>query len=176
MPVWGKRLSVNDEYQTPTSAWSSIDHLLPRLDPESGNPYIYWEPFFSDGGSGRILASLGLPVIHLPNVDFFTRHQFLGDIVITNPPFSKTREILQRLLFFDRPFVMILPAHKLNTLYVREMFSKREGLQIVIPRRRIHFCKGSAEDGRDPPRNCPFDSYFFFYRMNLEDDITFLPA
>ena len=62
-----------------------------------------WEPFFGDGASGDHLRSLGFEVIH-EDVDFFDQH--LGDIIVTNLPFSETKTIIPRLKQLNKTFIL----------------------------------------------------------------------
>ena len=94
---------INDDYMTPFEAWEDIAHLIPRR--------VIWEPFFGDGASGDHLRLLGFEVIH-EDVDFF--HHNLGDIIVTNPPFSIMKTIIPRLNQLDKPFILILPAYCTN--------------------------------------------------------------
>ena len=71
----------HDDYMTPKYAFEWIKQYIP-------NDKIIWEAFYGDGKSGDYLKELGFNVIHEP-IDFFESNK--GDIIITNPPFSKKR-------------------------------------------------------------------------------------
>ena len=73
-----------DDYTTPKHVWEEIQHFIPRQ--------VIWEPFFGNGQSGKDLESLGFTVIHEP-IDFFTHNR--GEIIVSNPPFSKLKPILK---------------------------------------------------------------------------------
>jgi len=159
-----KTFIKHDDYMTPKSAWENIQHLIPK-------DKIIWEAFYGDGQSGTDLQDLGFNVIHEP-VDFFDNN--FGDIIVSNPPFSQSKEILKRLSELDKPFILILPSSKINTSYVRENF-KNKGLQIIIPRKRIHFNKHI--DGVVPENyksSCNFDCFYYCYKMNFDNDIVWL--
>ena len=159
-----KTFIKHDDYMTPKSAWENIQHLIPK-------DKIIWEAFYGDGQSGTDLQDLGFNVIHEP-VDFFDNN--FGDIIVSNPPFSQSKEILKRLTELDKPFILILPSSKINTSYVRENF-KNKGLQIIIPRKRIHFNKHI--DGVVPENyksSCNFDCFYYCYKMNFDNDIVWL--
>ena len=94
-----------------------------------------------------------------------------GDIIVSNPPFSKSKEILNRLKILDKPFILILPINKINTSYCRENFKNSETpLQIIIPRKRIQFIK----NGNELQNKCNFDCFYYCYKCNLERDIIWL--
>ena len=104
-----KTFSKNDSYMTPKSAWEAIKHLIPK-------DKVIWEAFYGDGKSGSHLKELGFEVIN-ENVDFFSNN--LGEVIVSNPPFSKSKEVMKRLKELDKPFIMILPSSKINTSYMR---------------------------------------------------------
>lgn len=152
--VWNTTFDVNDDYFTPKSAWEAIKEYIPK-------DKVIWEAFYGDGLSGKHLDDLGFNVVH-ENVDFFTNN--LGDIIVSNPPFSKTKEIFNRLKEINKPFILILPDYKIHTNYFREMFDDGQ-IQILIPKKRIQFSK----EGK-----CSFDCFYFCWKMNLKKDIIFL--
>jgi len=155
-----------DDYMTPKYAWENIKHLIPK-------DKIIWEAFYGDGKSGEYLREMGFNVIHEPDLDFFLHNK--GDIIVSNPPFSKAKEILKRLKELDKPFILIMPCQKINTSYMRELFkNSKDILQIIIPRKRIHFIKmlnGVEIKGKN---QCSFDCFYYCYKLNLKRDITWL--
>jgi hypothetical protein len=161
-----KTFQKHDDYMTPFSAWEAIKDYIP-------NDKVIWEAFYGDGTSGKHLEDLGFEVIH-KDVDFFTND--LGDVIISNPPFSQSKEVLERLVELDKPFIMIMPSSKINTQYFRKLFGKNENpIQIIIPRKRIHFQK--LVDGKIPEGwkdACNFDCFYYCYKIGLERDIVWL--
>lgn len=158
--------NVISDYATPKSAWESIKHFLPKNK-------ICYEPFYLDGGSGKILKELGINVIHKP-IDFYENGEKLQyDYILTNPEFFNCKKLFSYLAKLDKPFILLLPTLKLHTNYIADTFGSK--LQIIIPRRRIHYHK--YIDGK-PVENwkkgTPFDSIFYCYKMNLPSDIVFL--
>lgn len=153
---------------TPNHAWEDIKHFIPK-------DKIIWEAFYGDGESGKYLKEkMNLNIIHEP-IDFFdddTLPEF--DMILSNPPFSKSKEIFKRLKELDKPFIIICPSSKINTSYVRENY-KNKKLQIIIPRKRIHFMKhidGKPVEGWK--KACSFDCFFYCWKMNLPNDIMWL--
>ena len=161
-----KTFEKHDDYMTPKSAWEAIKHLVPK-------DKVIWEPFYGDGNSGQLLREVGFEVIH-QDEDFFENNK--GDIVISNPPFSLITRVLERLVELDKPFVLIMPAPKLFTQYVRKIFAKSpHPLQIVIPRKRIQFVKlVDGEVPEDYKSKCNFDCFYYFWKIGLPRDITWL--
>ena len=162
-----KSFLKHDDYMTPKYAWENIAHLIPK-------DKVIWEAFYGDGESGAFLQALGFEVIHDQD-DFFETNK--GDIIVSNPPFSKTKNILTRLVELEKPFILILPSSKINTQYVRTLFINQiDKLQIIIPKKRISFEK--QFDGKRPDNwsdNCNFDCFYYCWKINLAHDITWLP-
>ncbi len=147
-----------DDYITPKYAWEDIKHLIPK------NKKI-WEEFYCDGKSGNYLKELGFDVIH-QEIDFF-KHD-LGDIIVSNPPFTMYKEILIRLKELKKPFIMIMPSSKLNTKTLKIF---KDEIQIIIPKKRIHFIRDGDLNYKS---NCNFDCFYYCYKIGLDKDILFL--
>jgi len=160
-----KTFTKHDHYMTPKYAWENIKHLIPK-------DKIIWEAFYGDGTSGTFLQELGLETIH-EDIDFFNNDK--GDIIVSNPPFSKSKEVMNRLKILDKPFIIIMPCSKISTQYFRENFKNSGDLQIIIPRKRIQFQK--LIDGKVPDNwenKCNFDCFYYCYKIGLKNDITWL--
>jgi hypothetical protein len=162
-----KTFLKHDDYMTPKYAWENIKDYIPKNK-------VIWEAFYGDGASGKYLQELGFNTIHEP-IDFFNSNK--GDIVVSNPPFSKTKEIMTRLKELNKPFILIFPSSKINTQYMRSLFKNTDDrLQIIIPKSRIHFEK--KIDGKTPEKwknSCNFDCFYYCWKINLKNDITWLP-
>ena len=160
-----KSFFKHDDYKTPFHAWEDIKEYIPK-------DKVIWSPFYCDGKQKEHFAEMGFDIIHEPK-DFFS-YTPEYDIVIDNPPFSQSKEVMKRLAKLDKPFIIIMPSSKINTSYFREYFMNK-GLQIIIPRKRIHFTK--LVDGKIPDKwknACNFDCFYYCYKINLPNDITWL--
>ena len=161
-----KTFTKHDDYMTPKSAWENIQHIIPK-------DKTIWEPFYGDGVSGQHLTELGFNVIH-EDIDFFEND--LGEIIVSNPPFTLCKEILARLVELGKPFILIMPSPKINTQYFRKLFSDNaDPIQMIIPRKRIQFTK--LVDGVVPPDYkscCNFDCVYYCWKIGLERDIMWL--
>ena len=158
-----KSFLKHDDYMTPKYAWEDIKEYIPKKK--------IWEAFYGNGKSGDYLTELGFDVIH-EEIDFFEND--LGEIIVSNPPFSKSKEVLTRLKELNKPFIIILPSSKINTQYARQLF-KNDKLQIIIPRKRIHFEK--LVDGERPERwknACNFDCFYYCWKLELAKDIIWI--
>jgi hypothetical protein len=159
-----KTFIKHDDYMTPKHAWEDIKQYIPK-------DKVIWEAFYGNGNSGKYLTELGFNVIH-EEVDFYDNN--LGDIIVSNPPFSDCKKIMKRLAELDKPFIIIMPQSKINTSYFRENFMNK-GLQIIIPRKRIHFIKLINGEVPNKQKNaCNFDCFYYCYKINLPQDIIWL--
>tara|TARA_B110000238_G_scaffold187958_1_gene218530 strand:+ start:215 stop:703 length:489 start_codon:yes stop_codon:yes gene_type:complete len=162
--MYWSQIKEDDEYNTPKELWENIIDYLP------GKDKVVWEAFYGNGKYGQILSDLGCTVIQ-SNVDFFDDNKHIidkTDMIVTNVPFSKKKEILIRLKEIDKPFILIMPAATMFTNYLKEAFDKNE-IQIIIPAKRMHFEKNGVVLKRTS-----FDCCYFCYKMDLKNDIVWL--
>ncbi len=160
-----KTFTKHDDYMTPKYAWENIKEYIP-------DNKVIWEAFYGDGQSGTYLQELGFETIH-KDIDFFTHNE--GEVIVSNIPFSKSKEVLKRLKELDKPFIIIMPCSKISTNYFRESFGNNSDLQLIIPRSRIHFIK--LVNGVVPENwknACNFDCFYYCYKMELEHNIIWL--
>ena len=134
----------SDDYATPAHVWKDIEEFIPK------------------NGCTDVLHK---------NVDFFT-NTLLYSVVIDNPPFSKKKQILSKLRHDCTPFILLVPPSTLCTQYFRNLFNNDKDIQFIIPRTRIHFISGTENDNR--PSNCPFDTIYLCWRMNLPREINWI--
>ena len=161
-----KTFEKHDDYMTPKSAWEAIKQFVPKGK-------VIWEPFYGDGRSGEILREIGFEVIHRDENFFENNH---GDIIVSNPPFTMIPQVLERLVELGKPFIIIMPAPKLFTQYVRKLFAKADPqMQIIIPRKRIQFVKlVDGEVPEDYKSKCNFDCFYYCWKIGLPRDIVWL--
>lgn len=143
----------NDEYYTPLSVWKMIEKYLPK------NKMI-WEAFRGSGESTQFLRELGCSVESYEE-DFFENDH--GELVVSNPPFSKTKDVIRRLVTLKKPFILILPISKVCCKYMELV---KDDLKILIPKKRITFLVMN-EDGKIVPSeyNPPFDCAFYCWKI-----------
>ena len=159
-----KKINTHDDYMTPKFAWEHIQHLIPK-------DKILWEAFYGNGQSGTYLEELGFQTIH-EDIDFFKHDK--GDIVVSNPPFSKCKEILRRLKDLEKPFILILPSSKINTQYFREIFLNEDPIQLIVPKKRIDFDKMVDGVKVKPEGGACFDCFYYCWKIDLQRDITWI--
>ena len=161
--VYYKQLNNDDEYNTPKELWENVKEFLPTKEK------IVWEAFYGNGKSGNILSNLGCTVIQ-SDVDFFednTKLIDICDVIVSNIPFSKKKEVLQRLKKINKPFMIIMPSSTMFTQYLRDIFNNE--IQLIIPKTRMHYEKNGVVLKRTS-----FDSCYYCYKMNLHNDIIWL--
>ena len=148
----------NDEYYTKKESWADIAQYLPR-------DKVIWECFYSERSrSAEYLRELGFDVVYKP-VDFFEEN--LGDILVSNPPFSKKKEVFARLKELGKPFVMLVPTNTIHTKYFTETFHD-EQIQLIMPWRKRQF---DSPIYNLHPRGCSFNTLYVCYKMNLPKDV-----
>ena len=123
----------DDEFYTFGKDWKKIEQYIPKNK-------IVWEPFSNGAFEGvDYLKSITKELISNTG-DFFDNEWPCGaEIVITNPPFSIKKQVLQRLKELDKPFIMILPTLTLQTKYLKNIYG--DDIQVIMPTSKIFFYK-----------------------------------
>ena len=130
---------------------------------------------YGDGKSGDYLQEIlgsDIEIIH-KNEDFF-KVNYPDTTIITNPPFSRSKEVLTRLKELGNPFIIIQPVSKMNTQWFRSLFKGDKNFQIIIPPKRINFARmvdGKVIEGKS---HASFECNYYCWKIGLENDITWL--
>ena len=120
----------NDNWTTPKWVWEVLSPYIPK-------DKIIWEPFYNEGLSGEYLTELGFNVIH-EDIDFFDNNK--GEILVSNLPFTKKKDILKRLKLLDKPFIMLIPLDTIDRQFFRKIFKDNlNDLTLFFLPRRIDF-------------------------------------
>lgn len=159
-----KKLIFNsdDEYNTTKEIWEQIKDFIPK-------DKIIFEAFLLNNTSSKsvqILRDLGCNVVGDSTIDFFNSSHINYDVIVSNPPYSCKKKIFTELARIDKPFILILPVSTVTKQFVKVL--KREKIQLIIPSKRLQFCKGTDQLNR-----CWFDCVYFCYKMDLSKDINF---
>lgn len=101
----------NDEYYTPEYAiYPLLKYLAPPSDTSSA--VTIWCPFDTqESNYVKIFSNLGYRVIasHInEGKDFFHYQPSRFDYVISNPPYSRKGDVIQRLFELNKPFAMLV--------------------------------------------------------------------
>lgn len=147
-----------DEYYTREEDAKIIANNLVQI------PLKVWLPF-RDANSVwvDVLQDRGMEVV-VTDGDFFATAPPKGvQCIISNPPFSKKKEVMERIRKLDLRFVLILPFQWLNDGIPLEY-----GHQMMFFRQRMHF---------DTPQGClnnPRANCFVLSDGLLRRDMTFV--
>lgn len=148
--------SGNDEFYTP---YYAIKPLLPYLKPES----TIWCPFDTEHSLFvKYLATEGHRVAysHLSQgVDFFEMDPPDNiDYIISNPPYSRKGEVLERLFSLQMPFAMLVGVVGLFESQFRFDLFANNSFEIMYFNRRVSYFKNY--DDPKPSLNPPFSSVY----------------
>ena len=131
--------SINgDEYYTQENA---VNMIIPYIF--RGGYRSIWCPFDTvDSQFVKILKDKGFIVNygHLETgQDFFEYQEPQGDIVVSNPPFSKRDKIFEKLYGWDVPFALIMNFNGLFDSKKRSEIFRSHNVELLIPRGRMKF-------------------------------------
>jgi len=157
--------NVMDEYMTRKKSWQDIMHLIP--DKFKNGKKVVWEPFMGNGQSGSFLRQLGFKV-DMKNEDFFSVKRAKGDLVISNPPYSKKKEVFEHLIHLNIPFILLVPTTVLHTMYLRDALKPiAEHIQLIFPYKKRHFDKVNLAPGEKQKNATSFYSCYICYRIGM---------
>ena len=136
------RTSAGDEVYTPFYA---VYPLLKYLDKSK----IIWLPFDEEWSAfNQLLIENGFNVVRsslTQGKDFFNYEPEHWDILISNPPFSKKDEILERCYKLGKPFAVLLPMNSLQGKKRYKYFI--QGIQLLSFDSRVNYhTNGNFED------------------------------
>ena len=140
-----------DDYTTPKEAFEFIFKHIPR-------DKIVYDPFFCEGDSGKFMKELGINCIH-EDSDFFT-NDISFDIIVTNPPYSIKKKVIDKCLSLKKPFALLLPVETIERLYLHNV-----QFTLLIPKKRYSFKYGNG--------NPPFKTCWFLFGFNLSKQIIY---
>ena len=152
----------NDEFYTLEQDWKNIEPYIPK-------DKVVWEAFSNGDFEGVDYLRRICQEVVSHTGDFFDNDE--GEIVITNPPFSIKRKVLERLKELEKPFIMILPTLSLQTKYMKALFG--DDIQVILPSRKMSYYK--IIDGEKKIYNqISWYSCYVCYKMNLPKDLIIL--
>lgn len=146
----------SDERYTPEYA---VLPLLEFLEPFKGQ--TIWCPFDKpESEFVKVLTAYDYDVVysHIDNgQDFYKYEPEHWNLAISNPPFSNKRYTFERLLFFNKPFAMLMTLDWLRDAAPKRLFKKKD-LQLLMFEERVKY-KNVIEDKID------FGSAYFCYNF-----------
>ena len=144
-----KAFKVADEWATPSIL---INMLIPYLEmweldfiDKNGRKPVIWLPFDTEESKYyTILKEKQFEVVrsHLnDDKDFFTYQPNQFDIIVSNPPFSKKLEIMERIAFdLKKPFVLLMNMMAINYQNISNFFQfVNTKIQFIIPDKKVSF-------------------------------------
>ena len=162
------KISVYDDFFTKEDTWKAIASFVPE------DKKIYM-PFYSPYSNCNILLGKHIKnEIIYEDRDFFS-YTITDGIVCDNPPFSKKKLILEKLLVDNVPFMLILPVSTMCYKYFNKF--KNSKIQLIIFNGRQGFNKCNPETGivkDDVKSNPAFDCVVVCNNMELTNDINFI--
>lgn len=158
--------SGNDEFYTPRYA---IEPLTKYVK----NDWVIWCPFDTeDSLIVKTFREKGNQVTatHIFNGKDFFQSIENCDCIISNPPYSKKTEVLQRLFELKKPFAMLLGVVGLFESQKRfKMFADNQ-FEIMYFNKRVSYFKSYKDE--KPELNPPFSSVWLTSKM-LPTQIVF---
>lgn len=148
--------------------------LTPLLDAMIGS-YIIWEPCCGSGALVEPLmktrhACLASDIVN--GQDFINWEPEDGfDCIITNPPYSRSDDFLERAYSLGKPFAFLLPISKLGGSR-RENMYRQYGIEIIMLGRRVNFTTPTGKSHKNGS-SATFEVAWFTWGFNIGRDITF---
>lgn len=125
----------SDEFGTPEFA---VNPLIKYLE----KSWTIWEPCATKSGIVDGLKKYGFKVIG--TVSDFLHSDIECDAIVTNPPYTKKEEFLERAYSIGKPFAFLMPLTALEG-QKRQALYKKYGVQLIVPDHRINFLTPSGE-------------------------------
>lgn len=166
-----KKSIGGDEYYSPQNV---VDMIVPYIKADKRFKKI-WCPF--DTEDSRFVQTFqkeGYEVEfgHISTgQDFFKFKEPLGEIVISNPPFSKRDAIFERLYEFQLPFALVMNFNGLFDSKKRARLFRLYGVELLVPYGRMKF-----DHQGDGILNHPNFQSVYVCNGVLEHQITFSDA
>ena len=129
----------NDECYTQRYA---VEPLLEFLEPFRNK--IIWCPFDTEESEFvKVLQENNYKIVnsHIKyGQDFYTYEPEKFDLIVSNPPFTNKRHIIDRALSFNKPFALLQPLPCLNDKYPKNLFYEQgKDMQILMFDKRMTF-------------------------------------
>ena len=163
-----------NDYYTKKKYWENILHLIPK-------DKIIFEAFMlnSESKSIEYLNELGFNnVVGNNKLNFLTDKLPEFDIIISNPPFETKikKQILEKLVLLDKPFIIVINVMNIFSKYYRDIFKdKFKYLQVIVPHSKIKFEEYNKEKEELVDCNDPaFYNCYLSYKMNIPNEDLWL--
>lgn len=149
--------SKNDECYTPAYAVKPIQKYI---KPNS----VIWCPFDTEESFFvKVFKELGHTVIatHIwTGTDFFNCEIPECDYIISNPPYSKKTEVIERLFEIGKPFAMLMGIVGLFESQKRFNMFKNNNFEIMYLNKRVSFFQDYKDPKSFPSWNPPYGTVY----------------
>lgn len=145
----------SDECLTPFYA---VEPILQFISQDK----VIWCPFDKCWSAFvQVLKRNGNEVIysHIDDgLDFFTYEPRHYDIIISNPPFSKKDDVLERCYELGKPFMLLLPANAIQSKQRVKLF-QTYGLELLVFDLRVDYHTNG--NFKTTTKGCHFGSAYY---------------
>lgn len=148
--------SKSDEYYTPLLALKPLFRYISK-------DKIIWECTDTSGNITSAFRENGYDVVSTSD-NFLEHKAALGDIIVTNPPYSLKTEFLEHCYDLNVPFALLLPLTALEGKRRQELY-REYGIKLILFNRRIQFMGGK--------NNVWFATAWFTHGINLPKELNF---
>lgn len=129
------RTAKGDEVFTPFYAVQPLLEFMPDKSKTIWCPFDEeWSAFvqtFKQGGYNVVRGHIS------EGKDFFKYEPEQWDILISNPPFSKKDEVLERAMCFNKPFALLLPVNSIQGKKRFKIFQNK--IQMLVFDARVDY-------------------------------------
>ena len=144
-----KTFKEQDNYFTPSILVNMIVPYLEKWEKDfiekNGRKPVIWLPFDTEESKYyTILKEKKFEVVrsHLnDDKDFFTYQPENFDIIVSNPPFSRKLDIMERIIYeLKKPFVLLMNMMAINYQNISNLFQfVNPDIQFIIPDKKVSF-------------------------------------
>lgn len=153
----------NECYTTPLEADKLANYLINKKIININSKI--WLPF-NDHESAifNSLKKYGFKNLIATDTDFYETN-IDYDIIISNPPFSKRTNLMNRLMELDKPFILLQPVMLFNnSSCIRMITSKSSKFGYLCPTNRMNFIL----NGEIRKTGTSFYSFWFCYKTKIK--------
>lgn len=167
------RIARDECYTTHNEAIKMVNYIL-----ENGivtHDQIIWLPFdneFSNIYKALISRGYNVVMTNLENgQDFYIYEPERWDIIITNPPFSGRTKLMNRLMQFNKPFIILQATQMFNNQFaVNYLCEFSDDFKFLLPRSRMSFLTYKEDENiiRNDRNGASFYSFWLCYKTTLK--------
>ncbi len=153
----------NVDYYTPDNALDRLLGIIPKN-------FVIWEPCSGQGHMVRFFEQHGYKVI---SSDISKGQNFLiyepdehYDIIITNPPYNLSDQIINRCYTLGKPWLLLMPFNVLQGKQ-RVLMFRYKGIQLFLLGERINYIIPEEQQSKRKKQKsvCPFWSIWIGHNI-----------